>query len=124
MRDGKKSKAQTLVNNALKDLRRLTNNDPYKILIDAIELCSPMMTIRSGKKGSKVVYIPKPLNLRQRRRKAILWILEACKKRNEKAFPLRLSGEIQDIINKNSKILNKKDELHKMVLANRANINT
>ncbi|KAJ1675054.1 hypothetical protein EV182_002025 [Spiromyces aspiralis] len=124
MRDGKKTRAQRLINDALRDIRRLTNSDPYKVLADAIELASPLMTTRSAKKGSKVIQVPKPLNLRQRRRRAILWILEACENRGERSMPLRLSGEIQAIINGNSQVLQKKQMLHKLVLANRANINT
>ncbi|KAJ1920842.1 hypothetical protein H4219_001079 [Mycoemilia scoparia] len=122
MKDGKKSRAQRIVNEALRDIQRLTKNDPYKVLADAIEQISPLMITKSAKKGSKVIQVPKPLSLRQRRRRAILWILEACDGRNERSMSLRLSAEIQAIINGTSSTIQKKLLLHQSVLANRANI--
>ncbi|ORX91822.1 ribosomal protein S7 [Basidiobolus meristosporus CBS 931.73] len=121
MRDGKKAMAQRMVARALIDIRQKTNANPYEILTAAIDMASPLMICKSGKRGTKVVQVPKPLNERQRRRKAFVWLLEAAKKRPEKEFPLRLSAELLSIINGVSPILKQKEQLHKLVLANRAN---
>ncbi|KAJ1828011.1 hypothetical protein LPJ73_008654, partial [Coemansia sp. RSA 2703] len=59
-----------------------------------------------------------------RRRRAIVWLLESAARRNERQLHLRLSGEIQAIINGTSGVLEKKLQLHKTVLANRSNIRT
>ncbi|PVV05035.1 hypothetical protein BB560_000442 [Smittium megazygosporum] len=122
MRDGKKLIAQKQVRGMLLNIKEETNSDPYKIFSDAIEFASPLMSTRSGKQGSKIIHIPQPLNLRQRRRYAIKWIIEESKKRKEKQFHLRLSNEILAIINHTSNVLNKKLDLHKLVLANKAQI--
>ncbi|OLY79487.1 37S ribosomal protein S7, mitochondrial [Smittium mucronatum] len=122
MRDGKKSRAQKQVGEAMLEIRKATNSNPYQILSDAIEMVSPLMTTVSSKKGSKVVMIPKPLNVRQRRRKAILWILAESKRRGARTFSTRLSTEILAVINGSSQALAKKLNMHKVVLANRAQV--
>ncbi|PVU86327.1 hypothetical protein BB559_005918 [Furculomyces boomerangus] len=122
MREGKKTRAQKQVSQMLLEIKKATNSNPYKVLSDAIEMTSPLMATFSGKKGSKVIQIPKPLNLRQRRRKAILWILTESKKRGARSFHSKLSAEILAVINGTSGALQKKLALHKMVLANRAQV--
>ncbi|KAK9712216.1 hypothetical protein K7432_007283 [Basidiobolus ranarum] len=121
MRDGKKAMAQRMVARALIDIRQKTNANPYEILTAAVDMASPLMVCKSGKRGTKVIQVPKPLNERQRRRKAFVWLLDAAKKRPEREFPLRLSAEVLSIINGVSPILKQKEQLHKLVLANRAN---
>ncbi|KAJ2784540.1 hypothetical protein H4R18_001080 [Coemansia javaensis] len=124
MRDGKKLRAERLVHGALLDIRKHTNSDPYTVLCDAINLVAPLMDTRSLRQGSKVVQAPRALNLRQRRRRAIVWLLEAAARRSEGSFSMRLSGEIQAIVNGTSSVLEKKLLLHKTVLANRSFIRT
>jgi small subunit ribosomal protein S7 len=121
MRDGKKARAQRLVADALADIRLKTNTDPLLVLTEAIESTSPMLKLTSAKKGSKVIHVPTALRERQRRRKAIVWILEGAAKRPEKTFEARLSGELLAVINGVSSALTKKNSLHKLALANRAN---
>ncbi|KAJ2378498.1 hypothetical protein IW150_000755 [Coemansia sp. RSA 2607] len=124
MRDGKKMRAERFVQMALLDIRQHCNSDPYRLLSDAIEGVAPLMDTRSARQGSKVIQVPRALNLRQRRRRAIVWLLESAARRNERQLHLRLSGEIQAIINGTSGVLEKKLQLHKTVLANRSNIRT
>lgn len=121
MRDGKKARAQRLVSDALQDIRLKTNTDPLVVLAEAVESASPILKLTSAKKGSKVIHVPTALRERQRRRKAIVWILEGAEKRPEKTFEARLSGEILAVINGASSALTKKNSLHKLALANRAN---
>lgn len=121
MRDGKKARAQRLVSDALADIRLKTNTDPLLVLTEAIESASPMLKLTSAKKGSKVIHVPTALRERQSRRKAIVWILEGASKRPEKTFEARLSGELLSVINGASSALTKKNSLHKLALANRAN---
>ncbi|KAJ2560029.1 hypothetical protein EV175_000030 [Coemansia sp. RSA 1933] len=124
MRDGKKTQAERFVQMALCDIRQTTNSDPYRLLSDAIDLVSPFMDTKSARQGSKVIQVPRALNLRQRRRRAFVWLLAAVDRRNERQYFMRLSGELQAIVNGNSGILEKKLALHKIVLANRSNIRT
>ncbi|KAI1296943.1 hypothetical protein EDD11_007323 [Mortierella claussenii] len=123
MKDGKKARAQRFVADALLEIRSRTHSDPYQVVLDAMEQASPILKLTAVKKGSKVLQVPSPMTERQRRRKAIVWILEASDKRKggEKQFKDRLASEFLAVVNGNSGALVKKNQLHKMALANRAN---
>ncbi|KAF9991553.1 hypothetical protein BGZ80_005530 [Entomortierella chlamydospora] len=122
MKDGKKARAQRFVADALLEIRSRTQTDPYQVVLDAIELASPILKLTPIKKGSKVLQVPNPMTERQRRRKAIVWILEASDKRKgENYFKDRLASEFLAVVNGNSGALAKKNQQHKMALANRAN---
>ncbi|CAO3627069.1 unnamed protein product [Mucor hiemalis] len=77
MRDGKKARAQRLISDSMKHLSKkiTTETDPYTVLLEAIETASPLLKLSSTKKGSKVVHVPTALRDRQRRRRAIVWML-------------------------------------------------
>ncbi|KAI8992608.1 30S ribosomal protein S7p/S5e [Pilobolus umbonatus] len=122
MRDGKKARAQRLVSDSMKCLsKKIGEADPYETLLEAIETASPLLKLSSTKKGSKLVQVPTPLRERQRRRRAIVWMLDASKKRSEKSFEERFASEIYDVNQGTSTVLQKKQQLHKQALANRAN---
>jgi ribosomal protein S7 len=122
MRHGKKATARRFLADAMAEIRRQTHNDPYSITKAAIEKVSPLVSHMSYKKGSKVTLIPKALSERQRRHKGIRWILDASDKRSGKCFSIRLANEILAVINGDSAALKKKEQLHKLALANRANL--
>jgi len=122
MKDGKKARAQRFVADALLEIRSRTHSDPYQVVLDAVELASPILKLTPIKKGSKILQVPTPMTERQRRRKAIVWILEASDKRKgENKFEDRLASEFLAVVNGNSGALVKKSQQHKMALANRAN---
>lgn len=123
MRDGKKARAQRLISDSMKHLSKKISaeTDPYTVLLEAIETASPLLKLSSTKKGSKVVHVPTALRDRQRRRRAIVWMLDASKKRGEKSFEERFAAEVYDVSQGTSSVLQKKQQVHKQALANRAN---
>ncbi|KAI9491314.1 ribosomal protein S7 domain-containing protein [Zychaea mexicana] len=122
MRDGKKARAQRLVSDSMKWLEKKNSvADPYGMLSEAIESASPLLKLTTTKKGSKAIHVPTPLRLRQRRRRAIVWMLESAKKRPEATFEQRFAAEVFDVIQGTSPALQKKAQIHKQALANRAN---
>ncbi|KAI8093571.1 Sucrase/ferredoxin-like-domain-containing protein [Halteromyces radiatus] len=121
MRDGKKARAQRLVSDSMRHLEAKTQQEPYGVLASAIEEASPLLKLTSTKKGSKVAHVPTALRERQRRRRAITWIIDASSKRNEKTFEERFAAELYDVTQGTSSVLQKKLQLHKQALANRAN---
>ena len=122
MRDGKKARAQRLVGDSMKWLQKKDNvTDPYEMLYDAIDNTSPLLKLTTTKKGSKAIHVPTPLRLRQRRRRAIVWMLESATKRPEKTFEERFATEVYEVIQGTSPVLQKKAQIHKQALANRAN---
>ncbi|KAG5439973.1 hypothetical protein PCK2_000665 [Pneumocystis canis] len=121
MKNGKRAKAQKQLEDALIYIKQKTNKDPHLFFSEAIEAVSPLMKLLSTKRGSKSIKIPVPLNEYQRRRKAIIWILEASTKRHNRIFSERLAQELIAITNKTSPVFQKKEQLHRSALINRAN---
>ncbi|KTW25579.1 hypothetical protein T552_03440 [Pneumocystis carinii B80] len=121
MKNGKKAKAQKQLQNALIYIKQKINTDPYSVLFKAIKAVSPLMKLVFIKKGTKSIKMPVPLNEHQRHRKAIIWILEASNKQHSKNFSERLAQELIAVINGTSSIFQKKEQLHKLALINKAN---
>jgi small subunit ribosomal protein S7 len=87
---------------------------------------APLFRIRQQKGiagGGAAVQIPHPLTLRQRRRTAIQWILDASAKRREVVFAQRVASEVVAVAEGRSGVWEKRDQLHKIGIAGRANLN-
>lgn len=98
----------------------------------AIDSVAPLMRIRnfSGAAGGGMALpVPMPLALRQRRRQAFTWILEAVDKKpsrgsGRKQFAHRLAEEIVAVAEGRSSVWERRQQVHKLGTAARANVNS
>jgi small subunit ribosomal protein S7 len=77
--------------------------------------------------GGQALHIPVPLSLRQRRRTAIKWILDAASKKpsrgsGRKQFAQRVAEEIISVVEGRSSAWEKRALLHKTGTSNRMNV--
>ncbi|OLL25550.1 37S ribosomal protein S7, mitochondrial [Neolecta irregularis DAH-3] len=121
MREGKKSKAQKLVQDILEYLRGKVHVDPVETLRQAVESASPLVKIVQQSKGSKKVAVPVPLKERQRHRQALLWMCGACDKRGHTNFSIRFAQEVLEVMEGKSSVFQKKEQVHRMAMINRSN---
>lgn len=121
MRDGKKATAERFVAGMLADMAKLTNSDPLPLVYEAVELAKPILRMQSRKQGGKTMQVPIPLNPRQSTRRAIMWIIEASRRRADRSISHRLAVEMLAVLEGNSSVLSRKDEAHKIGTVNRAN---
>jgi small subunit ribosomal protein S7 len=101
--------------------------DPVAYLTVVVDSVAPLFRIRQQKGiagGGAAVQIPHPLTLRQRRRTAIQWILDASAKRRDVVFAQRVAGEVVAVAEGRSGVWEKRDQLHKIGIAGRANLST
>lgn len=104
--------------------------DPILYLTLAIDSVAPLMRIRSQKGaagGGVALQIPVPLSLRQRRRTAIMWILDAASKKRSKGsgrsmFANKVADELIAIVEGRSAVWDKRGGIHKLGVAARANL--
>ncbi len=122
MKHGRKEKAQFYLSKALVYVRSKTNNDPVALVTQAVDLAAPLVVLQSRKIGSKVIQSPKALTNRQRMHHGIKFIIQASDKRNERSLGDRLGAEIVGVLSGNSSSLEKKNQIHKLALANRSNM--
>lgn len=151
MKDGKKSVAQrnmSVILNILRTAPAPTYNanrpllpgappashlplNPVLYLTLAVDSVAPLLRIRSQRGaagGGVALQIPVPLGLRQRRRTAFMWILDAAVKRKSKGsgndmFATKVADEIIAIVEGRSSVWEKRTAVHKLATTARANLN-
>ncbi|WFD05774.1 hypothetical protein MVES1_001108 [Malassezia vespertilionis] len=121
MRDGKRATAERYIANMMGHMGKLTNTDPLPLVYEAVELAKPVLRMQSRKQGGKTMQVPIPLNERQSTRRAIMWIIEASRRRADRDISRRLAVEMLAVLEGNSSVLSRKDEQHKIGTINRAN---
>lgn len=99
--------------------------DPVLYLALIVDSVAPLFRIRQQKGiagGGTAVQIPHPLNVRQRRRAAIKWILDASEKRRDAQFAHRVANELVAVAEGRSGVWERRDQQHKLGIAGRANL--
>ena len=104
--------------------------NPILYLTLAIDSVAPLLRIRSQRGaagGGVALQIPIPLNLRQRRRTAVMWILDAASKRRSKSsgrtmFAHKVADELISIVEGKSGVWDKRGGVHRLGVAARANL--
>ncbi|KAJ3118898.1 hypothetical protein HDU96_006549 [Phlyctochytrium bullatum] len=124
MKHGKKATARRIVNDALHYIHsQRPEADPRQLLDEAMEKVEPLIKIVGSKRGSRNIQIPRPMNERQRRRTAILWIIDEANKRHKRnSMGQRIGMEILAVLQGDSAALAKRSQMHKAALQNRSNV--
>lgn len=66
--------------------------------------------------------IPVPIAVRQRRRTAMMWIIDAASKRRDKTFPHRVADQIIAVVEGRSGLWDRRIGVHKLGVASRSNV--
>ena len=104
--------------------------NPILYMTLAVDSAAPLFRIRSQKGvagGGAALQIPVPLGLPQRRRRCINWILESASKKRSKSsgramFAHKIADELIAIVEGKSSIWEKRQAIHKIGVAARANL--
>lgn len=104
--------------------------NPILYLTLAIDSVAPLLRIRSQKGaagGGAALQIPVPLGLRQRRRQAVQWILDAANKKGSRGsgrgqFAQRVAEEIVSVVEGKSGAWERRGLVHKTGTSARANL--
>ncbi|KAJ6788358.1 hypothetical protein PWT90_02894 [Aphanocladium album] len=104
--------------------------NPVLYLTVAIDSVAPLIRVKAlpgAAGGGRALDIPQPLSVRQRRRRAFTWILEAVEKKPSKGsgrtqFAHRLAEEIIAIVEGRSSVWEKRRMIHKQGTTARANV--
>ncbi|EMC98044.1 hypothetical protein BAUCODRAFT_67254 [Baudoinia panamericana UAMH 10762] len=150
MRDGKKATAQRNMTTILTHLRTSPAPvynptrpllpgappashlplHPILYLTLAIDSVAPLLRIRSQRGaagGGVALQIPVPLGLRQRRRQAFMWILDAAEKRQNRGsgrdmFATRVAEELVGIVEGRSGVWERRAAVHRLGTTSRSNL--
>lgn len=105
--------------------------NPILYLTLAIDSVAPLMRVRNMKGmagGGMALEVPEPLTVRQRRRVAVLWILDAVNKKKSRGsgreqFAARMAEELVAVVEGKSAVWDRRLLVHKLATSSRANLN-
>lgn len=123
MKSGKKTVAQNLVYNALKEIEDKTNQDPVHTFERAITNVMPKMEVRPRRIGGASYQIPVEVRGDRKEALAIRWLIDAAKSKPNKeyrSFSEKLVAEILDASNNQGLAIKKKEDTLRTAEANRA----
>lgn len=120
MLDGKKAKAQNLVYKALEIMAQKTKKEPLEIFEKVLKEAAPLIEVRSKRIGGAAYQVPTEVASTRAKHLAMIWLINATRKRKEKSFDLKLAGEMSDLLEGTGGTFKKRDEVHRMAEANKA----
>ena len=120
MLDGKKSKAEQIVYDALAILGERTGKDPIEQLEVSVKALTPQLEVRSRRVGGATYQVPVEVPPRRARTLAVRWLVEFARQRREKTMAQRLAHELLDAQSQQGGAFKRKDDIFRMAQANKA----
>lgn len=121
MYDGKKSVAQEVFYDCLKEIeKKITDKPGIEVFTQALENVKPTIEVRSKRVGGSSYQVPMQVNRVRQQSLAIRWILNAV--RSKKGLPIakKLADELVAAYNKEGTAYKKREDVHRMAEANKA----
>ena len=120
MYEGKKSTAQSIFYQSMKNLEQKGGDEALKLFKKAVENCKPLLEVKTRRVGGANYQVPVEVNPDRRTSLAIRWLVSYGRARGEKGMIDKLTNELLDAANNRGAAIKKKDDVHRMAEANRA----
>jgi small subunit ribosomal protein S7 len=120
MIDGKKSRAEQIVYEALEILSRRTNQGPVESLESSVKALTPVLEVRSRRVGGATYQVPVEVPQQRARTLAVRWLIQFSRARREKTMAERLAGELSDAQSDQGGAYKRKEDIYRMAQANKA----
>jgi small subunit ribosomal protein S7 len=120
MLDGKKSRAERIVYDALAIVGERSSRAPVEVLEEAVKELTPTLEVRSRRVGGATYQVPVEVPARRARTLAVRWLVQFARGRREKSMSDRLAREILDATQQQGAAWKRKDDIFRMAQANKA----
>jgi small subunit ribosomal protein S7 len=117
---GKRSTAEKIVYDALKQVEEKTGAEPISTLKRAMDNVKPPLEVRSRRVGGATYQVPVEVRPRRANTLAIRWVVGFSRSRREKTMAQRLANELMDAANGLGASIKRRDDLQKMAESNKA----
>jgi small subunit ribosomal protein S7 len=117
---GKKSTAEGIFYQAMKNMQEKGGDDALKLFKKAVENAKPVLEVKTRRVGGANYQVPVEVNPDRRTSLAIRWLVSYARGRGEKGMTDKLSNELLDAANGRGAAIKKKDDVHRMAEANKA----
>ncbi len=120
MKKGKKSAAEKVFYGAIEIANKKSDGTGLELLEKAMANVRPNLEVKSRRVGGATYQVPIEVNPRRQRALAIRWLLSAAVSRSGKSMAEKLGGELVDAAGGAGAAVKKKEDVHKMAMANKA----
>ncbi|MFP3947795.1 MAG: 30S ribosomal protein S7 [Longimicrobiales bacterium] len=120
MVDGKKSKAESIIYDAMDLLEERAGQPAVNVFEQAISNARPALEVKSRRVGGATYQVPVEVRPERRTALAMKWLISFARRRGEKSMEERLAGELLDASRNEGSTVKKKEETHRMAEANKA----
>ena len=118
--NGKRSTAESIVQDALEGCRKKTEVDPLITLKRALDNIKPAVEVRSRRVGGATYQVPVEVKAGRSTTLALRWLIDYSRSRREKSMAERLTNELIDASNGLGAAVKRREDTHKMAEANKA----
>lgn len=120
MKQGKKSIARRIFDDAMKILKDQGKSNPVTIFQKAIDNVKPTTEVRARRVGGSVYQIPVEVNPKRQIALSMRWIIGACRDKKGRNMAEKLAQELIDASNETGVAFKKREDVHRMAHANKA----
>nr|AKL78981.1 ribosomal protein S7 [Euglena viridis] len=117
---GKKSLAQYIFYQAMKNIQESSQQDPIEILKKAVVNATPLVEVKSRRVGGATYQVPVEVKTDRGNTLALRFLIKSARNRPGKNMIIKLGNEILDAYNNTGNSVKKKEEIHKTAEANKA----
>lgn len=120
MRWGKRSRAQTILYDALDMVGERMSRDPISVFDQAIKNATPMIEVKPRRVGGATYQVPVEVAPDRRISLALRWLLASARSRSGKSMSEKLAAELMDAANNVGATIKRREDTHRMAEANKA----
>ena len=118
-RNGYKTRAQRIWDNAMSYISK-QNNDVTQVVLNAMEMCTPVVEYRRVRVAGTVVQVPKLMTPQQAKSRGMRWLIEGARRRDNRIYAHALAQEFMDAARGAGWATSQRDEMHRIAESNRA----
>ena len=123
MFDGKKTTAQKVFYDALKEIDRRkesADHSAIEVFEAAVENVKPYIEVRSKRVGGAAYQVPMQVNRVRQQSLAFRWLLLAVREKKGRPTHLKLADELVAAYKKEGSAITRRENVHRMAEANKA----
>ncbi len=120
MLDGKKSKGEKILYDALRTIEQRESKDPLTIFEQAVKNVAPLLEVKPRRVGGATYQVPVEVRPDRSLSLAMRWLVKSARAREGKSMAEKLAAELSDAAKKQGATIKKRDDTHRMAEANRA----
>jgi small subunit ribosomal protein S7 len=120
LKNGKKTLAQKIIQEAFNNIKDRTNEEPLIIFEKAIKNASPVVEVKATRRRGSTYQVPVEVNGFRATNLALRWLVKFSKERTGRSIAIKLANELIDTSKGLGNTIRKKEETHRMAEANKA----